>query len=448
VDHLTAMADRLPTLYRDGELLLGTLGHLANQVTFLDEDMATIRREHWFGRAVDLEDAAALGDLLDLPPEPWMDVDTYRAWVDAIVRTTVSVGAVTPAAIKEIVFQYVSRFQAATGDVVVPAFALPPDGPRRPSWRMPEPGAVAPGDAAGTDPELVENPPRRRFGPDPAAARPQPLQRITVTSHGLDPVPLGLLLTGLSDAGEACPLLAHLGSGEALVYLGGLATGQRLWVRPTGDGSSITAFLEDRDVTADLHTVTGFTPGHPWTGGGVVPPRPLLLRPGDNTLWFLPIAVYDEPGLDRFLLTLSDLSVTEGRFDTSSFDDALFDQEPRVRLDLTWVETLPASFSVRLPAGALATPGGGDGTDPLLDAAVVARDRLAVSLGEAVDRFRPAAVAAEVEFVPFSEVVRQFDTLTAVMPLTHREGGPSGADRLPESGGAFGVTRFEESTFR
>lgn len=449
MDHLTAMAARLPVLYREGELLLTTLGHLANQVAFLDEDMTTIRREHWFGRAVDLTDAAALGALLDLAPEPWMDVDIYRAWVDAIVRTTVTAGAVTVAAVQEIVFQYISRYQAATDDVVVPAFDLVPDGPGRPAWATPEAGDPASGrGAAGGSPALVENPPRRKYGPGPEATRPQPLQQITLRQRGLDSAPLGLLLTGLAGEPEACPILAHLGASEALVYLGSIATGERLWIRP--DGTGITAILEGRDVTSSLRTVTDFTPGVPWSTGEIMPARPLMLTPGDNTLWFLPAAVYDQPGLDRFLLSLADLTVTEGRFDTSSFGAALFSQEPRIRLDATWVETVPAAFSVRLPAGTLSTPASGDGQDATaaITQAIDARERLASSLTEAVGRFRAAGVAADVQLLPFTETVCQYDVLTATLPLVHREGGPSGADRLPDSGGTFGVTRFEESTFR
>jgi hypothetical protein len=449
MDHLSAMTARLPVIYREGELLITTLGHLANQVAFLDEDMATIRREHWFGRAVDLADAAALGDLLDLAPEPWMDVDIYRAWVDAIVHTTVTAGAVTVAAIEEIVFQYLSRYQAATGDVVVAAFDLVPDGPGRPAWVNPAAGEPAPGgSAAGDSPALVENPPRRKYGPGPEAARPQPLQQITLRQHGLDPAALGLLLTGLAGEPEACPILAHLGASEALVYLGSIATGERLWIRP--DGAGVTAMLEGRDVTSDLRTVTGFTPGVPWSTGEVMPARPLVLTPGDNTLWFLPAAVYDEPGLGRFLLSLADLTVTEGRFDSSSFGAALFSQEPRIRLDATWVETAPAAFSVRLPAGTLSTPASSDGQDgtTAVTQAIDSRQRLASSLTEAVGRLRAAGVTADVQLLPFTETVCQYDALTATLPLVHREGGPSGADRLPDSGGTFGVTRFGKSTFR
>jgi hypothetical protein len=437
MNHTTAMADRLPAIYREGELITGMLAHLADQVGFLDEDMMTVRREHWFERAVDLDDATALGDLLDLPAEPWMDVGTYRAWVDAIVQTTVRFGAVTPAAIKEITFQYVTRYQAATGDVVIQTLDQAPDGPARPTWDD------------GVGPALVEYPQVRRYGPDSDAVHPQPLQRFSLRNHGMNATPLALMLTGITDQPEACPLIAHLGASEAIVYLGTIRPGQRLWLSTTPDGSALTARLEGLEVTADVRTVTGFTPGRPWDSGEVIPARPLMLQPGDNSLWFLSVAVFDQPGLDRFLLSLADLKLTEGRFDDSVYDWALFSQEQRVRLGATWIETTPAAFSVRLPAGALQTAppaGGADAT--AVAAAVGARDRLATSLTEAIGRFRASGVAADVQFQSFTETTRQFDALTGMLPMVEREGGPSGGDRLPDAGGTFGITRFEDSTFR
>jgi hypothetical protein len=35
-----------------------------------------------------------------------------------------------------------------------------------------------------------------------------------------------------------------------------------------------------------------------------------------------------------------------------------------------------------------------------------------------------------------------------VLPLVVREPGPTGADRLPDAGGLWEVTDFDESTFR
>jgi hypothetical protein len=49
---------------------------------------------------------------------------------------------------------------------------------------------------------------------------------------------------------------------------------------------------------------------------------------------------------------------------------------------------------------------------------------------------------------PFTETQRQSDFLTAHTPLRHSEIGPTGADALPDPGGLFGVTRYENSTFR
>ena len=78
------MAGRLPQLYRDGELLRGTrtsggvLEVPAVQIETIDEIAREIQRMHWFDQTYELEHAAMLAALLDLQPEPWQDLDTFR----------------------------------------------------------------------------------------------------------------------------------------------------------------------------------------------------------------------------------------------------------------------------------------------------------------------------------------------------------------------------------
>jgi hypothetical protein len=45
-------------------------------------------------------------------------------------------------------------------------------------------------------------------------------------------------------------------------------------------------------------------------------------------------------------------------------------------------------------------------------------------------------------------VQAQSEYLSGVLPVVVNETAPVGADRMSEAGGIFGVTQFEESTFR
>jgi hypothetical protein len=134
--------------------------------------------------------------------------------------------------------------------------------------------------------------------------------------------------------------------------------------------------------------------------------------------------------------------MTQGRYDQTSFDHAVFYQEPAVLLCISWVETQPASFRVELPGGALLNPAGRTPT------ALQSRDELGFSLDLAVNKLRAVGVASSVVLQPFSETQAQTDYLTAVLPLHVREIGTMGADRMPDTGGLFDVTQFNQSTFR
>src|SRR5690606_29303848 len=119
-----------------------------------------------------------------------------------------------------------------------------------------------------------------------------------------------------------------------------------------------------------------------------------------------------------------------------------FHQDAAVNLRMTWIERQPATVEVTLPGGALLSREGE------LEDALIERDRLAFALELAVGRLKAAGVRATVSLTQLGEVQGQMDRLTGVMPLVRREIGPTGADRLPDAGGVFEVTRFEDSTFR
>jgi len=429
--HLDDMLGRLPHLYRDGELLRGVMGAPALQVEILDELLLQVQRAHWFDTTLELDEAAGLAAVLDIAPEPWQVLDTFRGWVRALRDSMLREGAVTRRALQVFVAEYAEAFQQATGVQAVPPPQVLADPDR---W------ADAP---SPVQPALVENPRRRVFF-SPAGPNLEPLSQVTVEQRGIDPVTPTLLLVGTAraGAGESCPLLVNVTTGEALVYAGTIGPGQRLLITPDAGGGAHAA-LEGDDVTAQLRSLSGVVPGTPWSAAAeTAPPRALTLRPGKNLLWFLPLARFDVPGLDRALLALPDLALAEGRWDATSFDGSLFYEEPALLLRAGWREAVPASFEIQLPAQLLLDRSGQPAD------ALAARAQLGDALDQAVGKLRAAGVGSAVVLRPFVEAQGQRDRLTAVLPKTFAERGPSGADRIPDAGGLFEVTSFNDSTFR
>lgn len=420
----SGMAARLPPLYGQGELTEALIGVPGVALEIVAEDMVAIQRSHWFDQAVDRPDGAALAMVLDLAPEPWQGLATFRAWLHALRDAMLLDGAVTRAAVERFVRAYTRTFaEAAGGAPLPPVTELAPE-PRD--------------DVAS----LVEQPPRRREARAPLQGGIEPLHRFTVRQTGLDPTLTGALLTGLPEGRECAPVIANLTTRQALIFRGVVGVGERLWITPDG-ADRLHARLEARDVDAQVVSVNAFEPGRPWDEAAVLSPaRSLTLVPGDNDLWFLPVAHFDVEGLDRFLLALADLEQREGVWDRTLFDHSLFALDPAVTLHLAWTESEPAAFEVRLPAGTmLHRPG------ELADT-LATRDELATSLDRSLGRLRPAGVRAAVVLGEFSEVQRAAEHLVSRQPVVVREVGPTGADSLPDAGGVFGTTPFDESTYR
>jgi hypothetical protein len=420
--HGAQMAAVLPPLYREGELVADVLGVPGVALDVVDEDVVAIQRAHWFDQAVELEHAAALAAVLDLAPEPWQTLRLFRAWVHAFRDALLLEGSLTRPALTGFVRAYGEAFQTAEQ-----ALALPPL----------DDFADAP---SATRPALVENPARRREQRAPAAGGIEPLHQFELVNGGLDPAAAGFLLKGLPDGQECVPVIANVTTGEALIYHGTIGTGQRLWVAPGEDGGA-RARLERTDVTSRLVGVTGLVPGTPWPSVQS-PARALTLEPGPNRLWFLPVAHFDDAGLDRFLLALAALGLREGRFDETGFDASLFYLDPAITLHAVWTEAEPAAFAIELPAGTLRHAAGQEAD------ARAARTQLESSLRSSIDRLRAAGVRAEVTLRAFREMQRGGDALLAIQPIVRREIGPTGADAMPDAGGVFGVTGFDDSTYR
>lgn len=408
------MASRLPLLYREGKLVEGILQQPAQQIEIAVEDALEVQRAHFFDEALELEETAKLAALLNFVPETWQNLGLFRAWVHAQRDAVLQDGAITIDAIRGFSSDFSSSFQQVTGARLT----------------------------LGT-PELVENPPRRKFTRPPIVTEDTvPLTRFSFDMRGLDETFASFLLVGLPAAPESVPVVANLTTGEALVFRGNVEPGQRLWMRAAEDGS-MTAQLEAHDVTHRLISVDGLVPGTAWEQSQVhSPARAIRLVRGENTLWFLPVAHYDEKGLDRFLLALANLALEQGHWDESNFDEALFYQDPAVMLKVSWVETEPASFEVNMQAPLVLRRA------PAAGPPEHTRDQLGSALDQGIKRLKGVGIRSAVHMVPFSEIQPATDFLAAVLPLRLKEAGSTGADRMPDKGGLFGVTEFGESTFR
>ncbi len=423
------MLKRLPQLYRDGELVRDVLEIPGVQIEILGEEAVEVQRAHWFDQTFDLAEAARLGALLDIPPEPWQELDEYRVWLHSLVEARLRFGSVTIPAMQEFVADYTAGFQRAAR---VPQLLEMPSIPP-PPWDTPAPPSA---------PDFIENPPARRYQRAPSAGGIEPLHQFTIVNKGLDETQVGFLMVGLPAAPESVPVIANLTTGQALIYMGNVPTGARLWIQPAASGN-VEAVLEGEDVTTRMRSISGLTPGTPWPETSVErPARSITLRRGENAFWFLPVAHFDALGLDRFLLALADLLLQQGRFDETQFDRALFYQDPAVILRATWIETPPAIFEINLPAGALLSRPGE------LEDALQEREQLGSSLNQAIYKLKAAGVGASVTLQPFRDIQGQMDRLTQVLPLVFREVGPTGADQLPDAGGIFEITSFNDSTFR
>jgi hypothetical protein len=408
------MAARMPPLYREGELVAGVLEQAGEQIEIAADDALEVQRAHAFDTALELREAAALAALLDIEPEPWQDVRLFRAWVHAQRDALLIGGGVTAEALLGFARDYAQAWQEATG------------------LRL-----------SSGEPVLVDNPPVAQVARPPLGFDDTvPLTQFSVRMSGLDETLASFLLTGLAAGPEHSPLVANLTTGEALLYRGRIATGQRLYLRAQ-PGQALKARLENRDVSDRVVSIGGLVPGEPWTALQVkTPAQPIRLVRGENRLWFLSVAHFDDGGLDRVLLALADLAMAQGHWDRAVFDHALFHQDAAVMLKVRWIEAQPATFELRVPATSLRQRA------PAAANAEEARRQIGQALQTGIGRLKAAGVRAQLRLIDFTEQQRSFDALTQILPLRLRDAGSGGADRLAEGGGVWDVTGYGDSTFR
>ena len=424
MSHLDQMTERLPHLYKDGELLRMVLAVPALNLEAFDEQALEIQRSHWFDTAFEFEDVAKIAALLDLQPETWQGLREFRAWVHSLRNAWLKNGTATRQPLQDFVDEYTNRYQAAVRINAVTSLR---------NWSN---------EPSQTRPALVENPLRRKYEQLPAGAPIEPLHQQLVRNRGLDESVGDFFIMGLAGGKEYMPVIANTTTGQALIYTGIIGAGNRLWLQTLED-NTVKAYTDKLDVSDRLYSIDTLQPGVSWEGADTHrPAQALNLRPGDNNLWFLPVAHYDKPGLDRALLGLAELTLEQGRWDETRMDQSLFYQDPLMILWASWQESQPASIEISVPGGILINSAGQTET------ALENRDRLQFSLNLGIQKIKAAGISATTRVLAFSDVQLSRDALCDIYPKTFREAGSSGIDSLPESGGAFDVTEHGKSVFR
>ncbi len=446
MSHLDRILDLLPAPYSVApDSVIGQLlGTLTLELDTFDEDLGRLQRSHWIGTAERLEDAARLGELLDVPPLPWETLATYRARLLPLVAARLA-GALSPGEIERFVFDYLSRTERA--DTLDSLFVPPGLGGLDREQAF---GRKAAG-AHFRPLSLVENP-ERRVASQALLARgglvPY-LFRWQEDNQGLDETVAELRIVGLAGGQTAVPMLLNRTTGDLLGYRGVLRVGEVLDLSVAaaagGDRPRLArAELDGRDVTARLFGGGGFSLAAGWQPEKLEqgPQLPRLVR-GRNEWIYLSVGLFDTKGLDHVFFALADDELYEGVFDQTRFDHALFPSGPAARLAMSWVETTPATFEVRVPRYLVAEPSELVAAGPKRPWQMVAE-----GLESSVAALHAAGVRSAVRFVPFVETQRQeararlpWVRLDAETASPGRDAGLSLGGRFGES--TFGGTRFE-----
>ena len=433
--------DLLPPAYSvaPDSAVYGLLNTLALELEALQEDIDRVRRTHWVRLAYDLADLEKIGRLAGVERFAWETLPVLRTRLLATVRARLA-GALGPGAIKAFVYEYLTGTEQALDSTFVPglrsfggddAVAAAFDAPQRPLYRPLQ---------------LLENPPvRRRSAALLARAGRIPyLFRWQETNNGLADTTPCFMLTGLGGGRTAVPIIANLTTGELIGFRDVLRLGQTLEIRGDAFDTSrgAQALLNGRDATNRLFSVSDFIPGVPFDEADfdATPLLPRLVR-GLNRWLYLSVGFYDTRGLDNTFFAIADERLREGAFNESDFNHALFPGEQVCRLDMTWTETEPASFEVRVPRFIVDEPAGATTTEGPL------HTQVAQALEFSLSVLHAAGVRAAVRFEPLRE--RQEQRIRAQTPWVYLdpETAPAGVESGFTQGARFGESGLDRSRF-
>ncbi len=163
---------------------------------------------------------------------------------------------------------------------------------------------------------------------------------------------------------------------------------------------------------------------------------------GRNDWIYLSLGLFDTRGLDHVFFALADDELYEGVFDQSRFDHALFPSGPAARLALSWVETTPAAFEVRVPRYLVAEP-----SELAAAGEAPPWQRVAEGLESSLAALHAAGVSSALSFVPFVETQPQQVRVALPWVRLEPEAGPAGRDEALSLGGRFGESTFGGTRF-
>jgi hypothetical protein len=430
------MLDRLPSIYGigTGSLVYALLAHMGNFQSAYDEDMQRVQRSHWVDTALDRDDLAKLGALMDIEPLPWEPADLYRTRLKATIRARLR-GAVTRPVLEELVTLILNGVLASLGTKYMKLAA---------GARFRDADSAGPG-----DPAFIEFTRVLRRSPELTARRGllRSLDKVTVVNRGVHPVPLQMAVRGV--AGGLClnPVIVNLTNGNVVLYVGDVPCGHELSLETDARGR-LRATLQGEDVARDVYTGRGFTPGAQFSP--VLPdatPEPLMLERGTNQIWFFPLALFNRRSLGSGVFGMPAEDLVHGLYGVRSgdpagtlFDHSLYEQPAATSMDFWWVEDEPANFRIEVPAGVVTRDADGAGD------AHAERLGLFELLQNTVANVRAAGVDGRVEPRPLRGVQPQRD-LVRVLPAVIAREQLTMQDRLGALSAIFDVTAGEGSRF-
>ncbi|HMW18428.1 MAG TPA: hypothetical protein PJ981_11460 [Accumulibacter sp.] len=421
-----------------GQLIDG----LALELDAAQEDIERLRRTHWVEHAYQLADLDGLAALVGVRRLPWEAQDLFRARLLPTVRARLA-GALGPLDVQRFIADYLHRAEEALDRGERRALLVPGLRGRRDESAF----AVDPRRPLRQPLVLLENPPQNRVSRNLQArgGRIPYLFRWQENNGGLDPAWPRFTLDGFAERRTTVPMLVNLSAGAFIGYRGTVPLGRRLTIGAVPDSADglAVADLDGQDVSDRLFSCRRFVAGRPFDDGDL--DRPARLPPlarGDNRWLYLSVGFYDLRGLDRFFFALTDEALREGAFDDSTFDNALFPAGDVVRLAMSWIESEPASFEVRVPRGLVVEP-----AEEVAASIDPPHRHVAQAAELAIDGLRAAGVRARLRFEPFRE--RQRQAVRARLPwqrLDPETASAGRADRL-SLGARYGDSPLGETRF-
>lgn len=442
---LARIQEHLPSPYAlaDDAVLTRLLDVVALEFEAIQEDLDRMRRSHWIRLAYRLADAEKLASLVGVTRLPWEHLRTFRARLLPLVKARLA-GALGPKEIKKFVYDYLRETEKALSDANSRLAYLLVPGLQRVNF---EQAYTVPAERPLYRPlELRENPRRLKTSGVLAArsGRVPYLYRWEESNRGLDDALARFRISGRFGGRTTVPVLVNETTGDLLGYVGHLSLGQTLEIE-AGEEAAATAraTLNGTDVSDRLFGMRGFRLGIPFSPEDLdeAPKLPRMTR-GANRWIFLSVGLYDIKGLNHFFFAVAAKNLREGVFDETFFNQALFPSGTVARLEMDWVETVPACFEVRVPRYLVAEP------SPIAAAGELRPYRqIAEGLEVSIRYLHAAGVKATVRFVPFVETQRQKVRVILPWKVMDPEKGSAGRDDEMVTGGRFGETSLGRSRF-